>query len=98
MMGSMSSMTWRLSMWRRKEESSFTTLTLMTVQMTPAGTGTSGTMGTGSGTSPSTCRTAMWSEIELSKIEDDLKLFFFQYIYFSLNQITMLSSKVQAQG
>ena len=49
-------------MWRRKEESSSTTLTLMTVLMTLAGTGTSGTMGTGSGTSPSTCRTATWSD------------------------------------
>ena len=76
MMGSMSSMTWRLSMWRRKEESSSITLTLMSVLMTLAGTGTSGTTGTGSGTSPSTCRTATLSDstnyIDLSKIEDDL--------------------------
>ena len=62
MMGSMSSMTWKLSMWRSKEGSSSTTLTLMIVQMTQGGTGTSGTMGIGSGTSPYTCRTVTWND------------------------------------
>ena len=47
MMDSMSSMICRLSMCRRKGESSSTT---------------SGTMETGSGTSPLTCRTATWSD------------------------------------